>query len=102
MKNEEKLDLIEEITLNDGTKYMEISNMVQNGRAELAAERGLIKQVRILQLNIPHSVHVANYEKYINENFEMPDENLTKFEVWKKTPAMQNEVKMILNENHIG
>ncbi|MCL0330104.1 hypothetical protein [Apilactobacillus xinyiensis] len=102
MKNEEKLDLIEEITLNDGTKYMEISNMVQNGRAELAAERGLIKQVRILQLNIPHSVHVANYEKYINENFEMPDENLTKFEVWKKTPEMQNEVKMILNENHIG
>ncbi|MCK8623924.1 hypothetical protein [Apilactobacillus xinyiensis] len=102
MKNEEKLDLIEEITLNDGTKYMEISNMVQNGRAELAAERRLIKQVRILQLNIPHSVHVANYEKYINENFEMPDENLTKFEVWKKTPEMQNEVKMILNENHIG
>lgn len=102
MKNDEKLDLIEEITLNDGTKYMEISNMVQNGRAELAAERGLIKQVRILQLNIPHSVHVDNYEKYINENFDMPDENLTKFEVWKKTPEMQNEVKMILDENHIG
>ncbi|KRM67703.1 hypothetical protein [Apilactobacillus ozensis] len=102
MKNDEKLDLIEEITLNDGTKYMEISNMVQNGRAELAAERGLIKQVRILQLNIPHSVHVDNYEKYINENFDMPDENLTKFEVWKKTPEIQNEVKMILDENHIG
>ncbi|MCK8607742.1 hypothetical protein LNP08_06625 [Apilactobacillus ozensis] len=102
LKNDEKLDLIEEITLNDGTKYMEISNMVQNGRAELAAERGLIKQVRILQLNIPHSVHVDNYEKYINENFDMPDENLTKFEVWKKTPEIQNEVKMILDENHIG
>ncbi len=62
MKSHEVLTLIEEITRLDGTKYMEISNMVQNGRAELAAERGYIKQVRILQLNIPHSPHVEAYE----------------------------------------
>ena len=29
-----------------------------NGRAELAANRGLIKGVRILQLNIPHSKNI--------------------------------------------
>ena len=69
MKSHETFTLIEEITRLDGTKYMEISNMVQNGRAELAAERGFIKQVRILQLNIPHSPHVEAYEKYINENY---------------------------------
>ena len=38
MKSHETLNLIEQITRLDGTKYMEISNMVQNGRAELAAE----------------------------------------------------------------
>ena len=43
----EVLDLIEQITRNDGTSYYEIGNMVQNGRAELAAERGFIKEVRI-------------------------------------------------------
>ncbi len=102
LKNHEVLTLIEEITRNDGTKYIEISNMVQNGRAELAAERGFIKQVIILQLNIPHSTHVAKYEHYINENFEMPDENMDHFEEWKKTPEMKKEIAMILKENHIG
>ncbi len=71
MKSHETFTLIEEITRLDGSKYMEISNMVQNGRAELAAERGYIKQVRILQLNIPHSPHVVAYEDYVNENYEM-------------------------------
>ncbi len=86
----------------DGSKYMEISNMVQNGRAELAAERGFIKQVRILQLNIPHSVHVAKYEAYINETFEMPTEAMDHFEEWTRTAKAQEEVEMILKENHIG
>ncbi|USS86930.1 hypothetical protein M3M38_02370 [Fructilactobacillus cliffordii] len=101
-KSHETLTLIEEITRLDGSKYLEISNMVQNGRAELAAERNLIKQVRILQLNIPHSVHVINYENYINQRYTMPDENLQEFEEWKKTPAMEQEVAQILKENHIG
>lgn len=56
----EVFTLIEEITRNDGTKYYEIGNMVHNGRAELAAERGYIKEVRILKLNIPHSQNVIN------------------------------------------
>ncbi|ANZ58425.1 hypothetical protein BGL34_00015 [Fructilactobacillus lindneri] len=101
-KSHETLTLIEEITRLDGSTYVEISNMVQNGRAELAAERKLIKQVRILQLNIPHSVHVINYENYINDNFTMPTEKLQEFEEWKRTPEMDQEVQMILNENHIG
>ncbi|USS90038.1 hypothetical protein [Fructilactobacillus carniphilus] len=101
-KSHETFTLIEEITRLDGSKYLEISNMVQNGRAELAAERNLIKQVRILQLNIPHSVHVINYENYINQHYTMPDENLQAFEEWEKTPAMEQEVAQILKENHIG
>ncbi|GAX00991.1 hypothetical protein [Secundilactobacillus silagei] len=102
MKSHETFTLIEEITRLDGTKYMEISNMVQNGRAELAAERGFIKQVRILQLNIPHSPHVEAYEKYINENYEMPTEAMDHFEEWAKPEKIQHEVDMVLKENHIG
>lgn len=101
-KSNETLTLIEEITRLDDSKYLEISNMVQNGRAELAAERGYIKQVRILQINIPHSIHVINYENYINENYEMPTEAMTKFTEWKKTPEMDKEVSAVLHENHIG
>ena len=50
MKSNETLNLIEEITRNDGSKYYEVSDIAQNGRAELAAIRGFIKSVRILQL----------------------------------------------------
>ena len=70
MKSHETLTLIEEITRNDGSRYFEISNIVQNGRAELAAIRGFIKEVRIVQLNIRRSKNVIAYENYINENFE--------------------------------
>ena len=49
----EQFDLIEEITRNDGSQYYEISNIDQNGFAELAANNGLIKSVRILVINIP-------------------------------------------------
>lgn len=38
-KSNETLTLIEEITRNDGSKYYEISNMVQNGRAEFRISR---------------------------------------------------------------
>ncbi len=40
----EQLDLIEEVTRNDGSRYYEISNIDQNGIAELAADHGLIKK----------------------------------------------------------
>lgn len=101
-KSHEVFNLIEQITRLDGSKYMEISNMVQNGRAELAAERHFIKEVRILQLNIPHSEHVMKYEDYINQNYYMPDESMDHFEEWKKTPEIKEEIKLILKENHIG
>lgn len=102
MKSNETLTLIEEITRLDDSKYIEISNIKQNGRAELAVEKGLIKKVRILQLNIPRSTHVINYENYINENFEMPDENFTEFEEWTKNSDMKKEVQLILKENQIS
>ncbi|WP_286136912.1 hypothetical protein [Philodulcilactobacillus myokoensis] len=102
MKSHEVFTLIEEITRLDGSKYMEISNMVQNGRAELAAERGMIKQVRIIQLNIAHTEHVAKYEHYINTHYTMPSENFDRFQEWKRTPEMEQEVKKILRENHIS
>lgn len=60
----EQLDLIEEVTRNDGSKYYEISNIDQNGIAELAVDRGLIKKVRILQLNWLEQRHF-NYTKNI-------------------------------------
>ncbi|MFD1455400.1 hypothetical protein ACFQ44_06835 [Levilactobacillus lanxiensis] len=102
MKSHETFTLIEEITRLDGSKYMEISDMVQNGRAELAVERKLIKQVRILQLNIAHTPHVQAYEDYVNENYTMPEEAFTEFQEWKRTPEMEKEVAAILHENHIG
>uniref|UniRef100_UPI0024B98994 hypothetical protein n=2 Tax=Lactobacillaceae TaxID=33958 RepID=UPI0024B98994 len=80
----------------------EIGNMVHNGRAELAAERGFIKEVRILQLNIPHSRNVAKYEDYINSHYKMQDESMDHWEEWKRTPAMDKVVADILKENHIG
>ena len=98
----EVLTLIEEITRHDGSKYYEIGNMVQNGRAELAAERGFIKEVRILQLNIPHSRNVIKYEHFINTHYQMQDESMDHWEEWKRTPEADAVVKEILHENHIG
>ncbi|WP_225366008.1 hypothetical protein [Levilactobacillus bambusae] len=101
-KSHETLTLIEEITRLDGSRYMEISNMVQNGRAELARLRNMIQEVRILQLNIPHSPSVQAYEDYINENYVMPGENFDHFEEWEKPAKIQELVDTILKENHIG
>ncbi len=98
MKSHEVLTLIEEITRNDGSKYIEISNMVQNGRAELAADRGFIKQVRILQLNIPHSPHVAKYEHYINENYTMPTEDMDHFEDGRKPLRCKKKLTLFLKK----
>ncbi|KRN89993.1 hypothetical protein [Ligilactobacillus ceti] len=102
MKSQEVFDLIEEIICNDGTSYYEISNMVQNGRAELAANRGFIKDVRIIQLNIPHSGNVMKYEEYINQTYTMPEEDFTEFERWERTPEIEEIVKNILKENKIA
>lgn len=96
------LDMIEQITRADGTRYDEIGNMVHNGRAELAAERGFIKEVRILKLNIPHSQSVQKYEDYINAHYDSQEESMDHWEEWKKTPAMATIVKQILRENHVG
>ncbi|KRM13553.1 hypothetical protein ABTQ33_09310 [Paucilactobacillus suebicus] len=102
MAQHEVLDIIEEITRKDGTKYFEIGNMVQNGRAELAAERDFIKEVRILQLNIPHSQNVAKYEDYVNEHYVMQDESMDHWDEWKKDDEAQEIVNSILKENHIA
>lgn len=102
MAQHEVLDLIEEITREDGSTYFEIGNMVQNGRAELAAERGFIQEVRILQLNIPHSQNVAKYEDYVNEHYVMQDESMDHWDEWKKTQEAEEVVRNILKENHIA
>jgi len=94
--------LIEEITRNDNSKYLEIADMVMNGRAELASERNFIKEVRILQLNIPHSAHVVNYEDYINERYEIPDEDMDHWEEWKKDEKIMIDFNAVLKENHIS
>ena len=98
----EVFTLIEEITRNDGTKYYEIGNMVHNGRAELAAERGYIKEVRILKLNIPHSQNGINYEHFINTHYQMQDESMDHWEEWKRPPEADQLVKAILRENRVG
>jgi len=96
-------DIIEEITRLDGTTYYELANIFMNGRGELAANRGLIKQVRILQLNIPHSNAVQTYERYINETYTMPTVDFDHWEEWQKTDgAIQTAFNEILKANHIG
>lgn len=96
------LDMIEEITRNDGTKYYEVGNIVQNGRAELAAERGFIKMVRILQLNIPHSQNVAKYEAYVADNFKDLGESMDHWNEWTRTEEIEPIFQNILKDNHIG
>ncbi|GEP18998.1 hypothetical protein [Pediococcus argentinicus] len=102
MKSEETFTLIQEITRLDGTKYLELGNMMLNGRAELAAERGYIKSVRIMQLNISHSQHVMNYEKYIGERYEMPTDKLDHWEEWERDDRITKDFNAVLNENHIS
>ena len=96
------LDLIEQITRLDGTKYYEIGNMVHNGRAELAAERGFIKEVRILKLNIPHSQTVIKYEQYVNEHYQMQDESMDHWEEWPRDEEAEEWVQTIVQDNHVG
>ena len=71
----EVLDLIEQITRNDGTSYYEIGNMVQN---------------------------VIKYEHFINTHYKMQDESMDHWDEWKRTPEADKIVHDILEENHIG
>lgn len=99
----QRLDLIEEITQLDGSKYYEIANIFMNGRAELAVIRGYLKKVRILQLNIAHSNAVDVYEKYINDTYDFPEEDFKEWVVWEKPAGkIQEAVQEILKANHIG
>ncbi|WP_179396005.1 hypothetical protein [Lacticaseibacillus absianus] len=99
----EQFDLIQEITLNDGQRYLELGNIMMNGRAERAALNGLIKQVRILQLNIPHSTSVRAYETYVNEHYQFPPVDVTTWDVWAKPEGpVRNAYEQILRENHLG
>lgn len=97
------LDIIEEITRNDGSTYKEIGNLLHNGQAEYAAEQGMIQSVRILKINIPHSGNVEKYEKYINDNFEIPEMvAITSYVEWTKTPEMDAVIESILAENQVS
>jgi len=96
-------DLIQEIVRNDGTRYYELGNIMMNGRAEQAAISGFIKEVRIMQLNIPHSNAVSRYEAYINENYTFPGVDLDHWEEWAKPEGpIRAAYEEILTQNHIG
>ncbi|WP_258088107.1 hypothetical protein [Weissella fangxianensis] len=97
------LDIIEEITRNDGSTYKEIGNLLHNGQAEYAVEEGMIKKVRILKINIPHSKNVESYEKFVNENFEIPANiAISQYTEWQRTPEMDAVVEKILAENKVS
>lgn len=96
-------DLIEEITRNDGSTYYEVGNIMMNGRGEMAVIKGLIKEVRILQLNIPRSSSLITYEKYINENYTFPGFDLEVWQEWDKPEGpVKDAFEMVLKTNHIG
>ena len=105
----ETLDLIEEITRNDGSKYYEISNIDQNGIAELAVSKGYIKKVQILQVNIARTKPLIEYEKYINENYKL--QTLLNVDDWKNPKWVEwdkpkgkvlDAFNMVLKSNRIG
>ncbi len=105
----EPLDLIEEITRKDGSKYYEISNIDQNGIAELAADRGMIKKVKILQVNIARTKPLITYEKYINKTYHLQtllnedDWKNPKWVEWQKPKGkVLDAYRMVLKSNRIG
>lgn len=97
------LNIIEEITRLDGSKYKEIGNLLHNGQAEYAVEEKMIQEVRILKLNIPHSNSVQQYEKYVSEHFEIPAEiAIDHYQEWERTPEVEQLVQQILIENKVS
>ena len=108
-KQFETFDLIEEITRLDDSKYYEISNINQNGFAELAATAGKIKRVKILQVNIARTKPLMIYEKYINDNYDLQtllDEHDWKNPEWVEWDKPKGKVydayQMVLKANRIG
>lgn len=103
-QNYQTFDMIEEITRNDGSTYYEITNVEQNGIAELACDRGMIKEVRLLQLNIARTNVLKTYEAYINKTYKFPTlTTLTKWEEWDKPKGkVLDAYNLILKSNHIG
>ena len=84
-------------------------NIDQNGIAELAADHGLIKKVKILQLNIPRTKALIAYEKYINDTYDL--QTLTNESDWKNPKWVEwdkpkgkilDAYNMILKANRIG
>jgi len=102
-ENYQTFDIIEEITRQDGSTYKEIGNLLHNGQAEYAAEQGMIQSVRILKINIPHSSSVEKYERYVNENFDIPSQVAIKEYVeWTKTDEMADIVNQIISDNNVS
>lgn len=105
----ETFDLIEEVTRKDGSKYYEISNIDQNGIAELAANRGYIKGVKILQVNIARTKPLITYEQYINETYDLQtllnedDWKNPKWVEWEKPKGkVLDAYNMVLKANRLG
>lgn len=105
----EQFDLIEEITRNDGSQYYEISNIDQNGFAELAVNNGLIKSVRILVINIPRTKALETYEQYINKAYQLhtlmneEDWENPQWVEWDKPKGLVRDAyEMVLKANKIG
>lgn len=105
----QELTLIEEIIRKDGSKYYEISNIDQNGIAELAVDRGELRNVKILQLNLPKTKALQTYEEYINKTYDL--ETLTNEDDWKNPKWVEWEkpkgkvldaYQSILKANRIG
>ena len=93
-KQYEQLDLIEEVTRNDGSKYFEISN---------------IDSVKILQVNIARTKPLITYEKYINDNYNLQtllnedDWRNPKWVEWDKPKGkILDAYNMVLKANKIG
>ena len=96
-------DLIQEIDRNDGTSYYELGNVYMNGVAERCALDGYIKQVRIVQMNIPHGTAVRAYEQYINDTYTMPSLHPDHWEEWDKPAGkIKDAYEEILQNNHIA
>ncbi|KRN74838.1 hypothetical protein IV73_GL001115 [Weissella kandleri] len=103
MADYQAFDIVEEITRNDGTKYREIGNLLHNGQAEYAAEQGMIREVRIMKINIPHSRNVEIYEKYVNDNFHIYAQvAIPEWIEWTKTAEMDAVIGKILQENQLS
>lgn len=103
MADFQTLDVVEEITRNDGTKYHEIGNLLHNGQAEYAVEHGMLKEVRIMKISIPHSASVEKYENYVNENFRIYEMvAIPEWIEWVKTPAMDEIIAKIMQENQLS